>query len=446
MTDISSTDWTPQDEGNISASPNGSQGGFAPNTIPPTIRAIRGAVKRAHNKINAILTTTGTATALVLTHTVAPASLVKGERYAFFASQTNTGAMTLAVNNLGAKSILQQDGTALKAGQVVAGTATCVVWDGTAFRLENYVSNPKFSGTLTADALTVPTINGTTITGTLSGNGAAITALNGSNITIGTIDDARLPATMAGKTFSTQVTANSGVNITGALNVSGAFTANGTATVGGSRVLTMEDFGAGNGLDADKLDGQDGSYYLNRANQNGDIPLANVTNLQGSLNAKLNLTGGTITGGLVVNGGMSSAGDISVNKSNPALTLHYPGVRQGQMLVDASGTLVWRDQGSGDIKMYITDGGAIWTKELGSINGRIEGRALAWANDRVANLSSRLVSRGTSGATLDFEGPGGTVVTGYQREGGGAGQVRFVYYRYLQMFDPVRGWIGTTYA
>ncbi|NTF06856.1 hypothetical protein G6L37_11855 [Agrobacterium rubi] len=198
MTDITSTDWTPQDEGNISASPNGSQGGFAPNTIPPTIRAIRGAVKRAHNKINAILTTTGTATALILTHTVAPAALVKGERYSFFSSQTNTGAMTLNVNGLGAKAILQQDGTALKASQVVAGSAVCVIYDGVAFRLEQYVSNPAFSGTVSADAFSTTgalsagattvlslTTSGTVTASSVVSNGLTINAAAGTDRIVG---------------------------------------------------------------------------------------------------------------------------------------------------------------------------------------------------------------------------------------------------------------------
>ncbi|NTF34246.1 hypothetical protein [Rhizobium skierniewicense] len=247
MVDISHSSWTERDADNNAPSPNGIQIGFAPSTVSQILQATKGAIKRERNRINAFYTTTGTATALVLTLQVTPNGLTKGDRYAFFSSQTNTGEMTLNVNGLGPKQILQKDGAALKAGQIVAGSATTVIYDGTAFCLENYVSNPKFTGTLTVDA-----VEATTLTGAHVGNGSGLTNLNALSLT-GTIDDARLPATMAGKTFSTQVTANSGVNITGALNVSGAFTANGTATVGGSRVLTMADFGAGNGLDADKL-------------------------------------------------------------------------------------------------------------------------------------------------------------------------------------------------
>ncbi|XUY28560.1 hypothetical protein RMR21_015700 [Agrobacterium sp. rho-8.1] len=479
MVDIIDPKWSELDAANNSAAPDGIQGTYAPSTVAPILKGTRGAIKRAYTRINAIYTTTGTSAALVLTYAQAPAAYSKGERIAFFPNATNEGPMTLNINSLGTKSILAADGTPLTAGDIASGEFTELVYDGTAFRIVSG-GGAKFSGTVTA--------------GSFAGNGSALTALNASNIATGTINEARFPATFNGnKTFNGGLTLNGataadrtiGWQTAGTRHWS-AFTTNGTGeagsnggsdfalarhtdngtyidlalsinratgsvnipnglSVGGNRVLTVADYGTGKGIDADKLDGQEGSYYLNRANQTGSVPLANVTNLQGSLDAKLNLTGGTITGGLVVNGGMSSAGDISINKANPSLTLHYPGVRQGQMLVDGSGSLIWRDQGSGDIKMYITDGGAIWTKELGSLNNRIEGRALAWANDRVANLSSRLVARGVSTAN-DWEGASGTVVTGYTREGGTAGQVRTLYYRYLQMFDPVRGWVGTYYT
>ena len=52
--------------------------------------------------------------------------------------------------------------------------------------------------------------------------------------------------------------------------------------VDGYRVLTTNDEGTGNGLDADTLDGQEGSYYTNAANLTGTLPAidgSNLTNL-----------------------------------------------------------------------------------------------------------------------------------------------------------------------
>lgn len=213
MVDISDPKWSEVDSNNNGVAPDGIQGGYPPNTVAPILRATRGAVKRAYNKINAIYTTTGTATALVLTLAATPDALVKGERYAFFASQTNTGAMTLNVNGLGAKSILQQDGAALAAGQIVSGSAVAVIYDGTNFRLENYISNPKFTGTVSAGTVSATTVTATNITATHSGNGAALTDLNASNISTGTIADARLPSTLTSKTFSGPITSNGAVLI-----------------------------------------------------------------------------------------------------------------------------------------------------------------------------------------------------------------------------------------
>ncbi|MGQ8630901.1 hypothetical protein ACUTJJ_05365 [Agrobacterium sp. DKPNP3] len=208
MVDISHSSWTERDADNNSPSPNGIQTGYAPTTVGPILWATKGAIKRERNRINAFYTATGSAAALVLTLQVAPDGLNKGDRYAFFSSQTNTGAMTLNINGLGAKAILQQDGAALKAGQIVANTATTVIYDGTAFRLENYVSNPKFTGTLTVDA-----VEATTFTGAHVGNGSALTNLNASQLT-GTIADDRLPVTMIGKTFSSAVTVNGALTAT----------------------------------------------------------------------------------------------------------------------------------------------------------------------------------------------------------------------------------------
>lgn len=46
-------------------------------------------------------------------------------------------------------------------------------------------------------------------------------------------------------------------------------TATGASTIGGNNILTTASEGAGNGLDADQLDGQEGTYYLDRANHTG---------------------------------------------------------------------------------------------------------------------------------------------------------------------------------
>jgi hypothetical protein len=109
------------------------------------------------------------------------------------------------------------------------------------------------------------------------------------------------------------------------LTTDGVDYTNTTLTVGGNRVLTVADEGAGNGLDSDTLDGQQGSYYLDWTNTtnkpdpnivvslSGDVTgtanttltnLANgsisITTAVAELDDKVNLAGDTMTGFLTL--------------------------------------------------------------------------------------------------------------------------------------------------
>jgi hypothetical protein len=96
---------------------------------------------------------------------------------------------------------------------------------------------------------------------------------------------------------------------------------------------------------------------------------------------------------------------------------------------------------------YQVDGnivGSVWAQwgagdAISAIGARIEARAIAWANDRVANLQYRKVSPGTGGRGA-FQCPAGAVLTGLAT-GLGEGEVFNVTYHFLQAFDPVRGWV-----
>jgi hypothetical protein len=77
----------------------------------------------------------GTANALTISVGGAPGSYAAGQRYAFIVAADNTGAATLAVNSLGAKSIRRPDGSTMAAGDLVAGTLVAVTYDGNNFRL-----------------------------------------------------------------------------------------------------------------------------------------------------------------------------------------------------------------------------------------------------------------------------------------------------------------------
>ena len=71
---------------------------------------------------------------VTLTYDVAPTAYVTGDFYLFKAGGTNTGATTLNINALGAKTV-QRAGAALLASDITSGFYYGVVYDGTNFQL-----------------------------------------------------------------------------------------------------------------------------------------------------------------------------------------------------------------------------------------------------------------------------------------------------------------------
>lgn len=87
---------------------------------------------------------TGTANALLLALTPALTAHVTGMPIEVKAASANTGACTINIDGLGAKSIIKPDGTALAAGDIKAGAICTIVYDGTSYQLVNsnvYQSN-----------------------------------------------------------------------------------------------------------------------------------------------------------------------------------------------------------------------------------------------------------------------------------------------------------------
>ena len=95
------------------------------------------------------ITVTGTDT---LTGTTSPAlaAYATGNQFSFVVANTNTGAVTINVDGIGSKAITRTGTTALVAGDMVAGQAVEIIYDGTRFQLVNGNSftNLKVSGTL----------------------------------------------------------------------------------------------------------------------------------------------------------------------------------------------------------------------------------------------------------------------------------------------------------
>jgi hypothetical protein len=77
----------------------------------------------------------GTANALTLAHTPPVRALRAGQVFRTVLSSTNTGAVTLDVDGLGAQPVHMPSGSALPAGALLEGAVVELVWRGAAFQL-----------------------------------------------------------------------------------------------------------------------------------------------------------------------------------------------------------------------------------------------------------------------------------------------------------------------
>ena len=84
---------------------------------------------------NTLLTgVSGTDTIVASAHS-SVTSYVTGDTYRFIASGTNTTAVTLNINSIGATAIRDMHGAAIVAGNIVSGQLVTVTYEGTYFRL-----------------------------------------------------------------------------------------------------------------------------------------------------------------------------------------------------------------------------------------------------------------------------------------------------------------------
>jgi hypothetical protein len=108
--------------------------------------------------INSLITVAGTNT---LTGLATPllAAYTAGAQFSFVAQNTNTGAVTLDIDTLGAKSVTKYGTTALVAGDLVAGSIALIEYDGTRFQLINPVPSNKLTTSIKTSAFAAVSAN-----------------------------------------------------------------------------------------------------------------------------------------------------------------------------------------------------------------------------------------------------------------------------------------------
>jgi hypothetical protein len=123
--------------------------------------------------VNSLLTVAGTNT---LTGSGSPVvvAYTAGAQYSFVAQNNNTGAVTINIDTLGAKSVTKYGTTALAANDLVAGSIALIEYDGTRFQLINPV--PDFTDRLTTSIKTSAFAAVATNTYAVNTSAAAITA------------------------------------------------------------------------------------------------------------------------------------------------------------------------------------------------------------------------------------------------------------------------------
>ena len=117
-----------------------------------------------------------------ITGTVSPTltAYTTGQQFSFVAAGTNTTAVTLNIDGVGAKAVTRAGTTALAAGDILTGQVALVEYDGTQFQLldPNAFTNLRVSGTLGVTGATTMsaalTYGGVTLTNAVTGTGKMV--------------------------------------------------------------------------------------------------------------------------------------------------------------------------------------------------------------------------------------------------------------------------------
>lgn len=121
------------------------------NAIAAAIAEVPDGTMIAEGRQN-FYTTAGTATAYTVTASPAPTAYVTGMSYRVKIHDANTGAATVNINSLGARTIKTAAGAALAAGDLALGVIVDLTYDGTDFRVVSAATPGLVKQTSVTDA------------------------------------------------------------------------------------------------------------------------------------------------------------------------------------------------------------------------------------------------------------------------------------------------------
>jgi hypothetical protein len=140
---------------------------------------------------NNLITVTGT-NALIGTSVPPYTSYVAGMTLSFIPVNTNSGAVTLDVDGLGAKNIFVGSSTALSSGDLVAGRIAQIEYDGTRFQLsQSSIADGSITTAKLADGAvtTIKIADLNVTTGKLADNAVTTVKITDLNVTTGKLAD-----------------------------------------------------------------------------------------------------------------------------------------------------------------------------------------------------------------------------------------------------------------
>ena len=148
MTNVSA--WSITAGSNNSSPPNGWPEGMQRSAVNDCAREMMAAIAKWYKDVLGTLVTAGGTTAYTLTTNSAHATLAAIPLLLIRANATNTGAVTLAIDGLTAKSLTKSNGLALAAGDFTTGKLYLVAYNtpGDRFEILNSMTSNAFpSGT-----------------------------------------------------------------------------------------------------------------------------------------------------------------------------------------------------------------------------------------------------------------------------------------------------------
>jgi microcystin-dependent protein len=125
-------------DGGNTATANIPMGGFRFTNLGDAAALTQALTAKQHiNNAGQYCSVGGTANVITLSTGFSTSAYAAGQTFSFKVGTTNTGAVTVNVDSLGAKSLVRADGsnTALQAGDLVSGALVEIQYDGTRFQL-----------------------------------------------------------------------------------------------------------------------------------------------------------------------------------------------------------------------------------------------------------------------------------------------------------------------